>query len=87
MPLLTISLFSWLIVPKFLSVVHKKCIKTKHWKNTSPSFLQVLDPYQEQNEESAVVVMEESEKKIKSAQDTVVVVPLPVTNTLQTFTV
>ncbi|KAM9613732.1 myb-binding protein 1A isoform 1-T2 [Morphnus guianensis] len=32
--------------------------------------LDVLDPYQEQNEESAVVVMEESEKKIKSAQDT-----------------
>uniref|UniRef100_A0A8B9FDM5 MYB binding protein 1a n=1 Tax=Amazona collaria TaxID=241587 RepID=A0A8B9FDM5_9PSIT len=32
--------------------------------------LDVLDPYQEQNEESAVVVMEESDKKIKSAQDT-----------------
>ncbi|XP_009708664.1 PREDICTED: myb-binding protein 1A, partial [Cariama cristata] len=32
--------------------------------------LDVLDPYQEQNEESAVVVMEESNKKIKSAQDT-----------------
>ncbi|NXE78433.1 MBB1A protein, partial [Cochlearius cochlearius] len=31
--------------------------------------LDVLDPYQEQNEESAVVVMEESDKKIKSAQD------------------
>ncbi|NXJ62445.1 MBB1A protein, partial [Rostratula benghalensis] len=31
--------------------------------------LDVLDPYQEQNEESAVVVMEESNKKIKSAQD------------------
>ncbi|NWX19990.1 MBB1A protein, partial [Aegotheles bennettii] len=31
--------------------------------------LDVLDPYQEQDEESAVVVMEESEKKIKSAQD------------------
>ncbi|KAK4812421.1 hypothetical protein QYF61_019655, partial [Mycteria americana] len=32
--------------------------------------LDVLDPYEEQNEESAVVVMEESDKKIKSAQDT-----------------
>ncbi|XP_061211463.1 myb-binding protein 1A [Neopsephotus bourkii] len=32
--------------------------------------LDVLDPYQEQSEESAVVVMEESDKKIKSAQDT-----------------
>ncbi|XP_053941170.1 myb-binding protein 1A [Cuculus canorus] len=32
--------------------------------------LDVLDPYKEQNEESAVVVMEESGKKIKSAQDT-----------------
>ncbi|XP_062488336.1 myb-binding protein 1A [Pezoporus occidentalis] len=32
--------------------------------------LDVLDPFQEQNEESAVVVMEESDKKIKSAQDT-----------------
>ncbi|NXW62873.1 MBB1A protein, partial [Eurystomus gularis] len=32
--------------------------------------LEVLDPYQEENEESAVVVMEESDKKIKSAQDT-----------------
>ncbi|NWH61177.1 MBB1A protein, partial [Geococcyx californianus] len=32
--------------------------------------LDVLDPYQEENEESAVVVMEESGKKIKSAQDT-----------------
>ncbi|XP_071620947.1 myb-binding protein 1A isoform X2 [Heliangelus exortis] len=32
--------------------------------------LDVLDPYQEQNEESAVVVMEESDKKTKSAQDT-----------------
>ncbi|KFV97388.1 Myb-binding protein 1A-like, partial [Eurypyga helias] len=32
--------------------------------------LDVLDPYQEQNEESAVVVMEESQKKMKSAQDT-----------------
>ncbi|NXA27210.1 MBB1A protein, partial [Ibidorhyncha struthersii] len=32
--------------------------------------LDVLDPYQEQSEESAVVVMEESKKKIKSAQDT-----------------
>ncbi|NXO49234.1 MBB1A protein, partial [Aramus guarauna] len=32
--------------------------------------LDVLDPYQEQNEESAVVVMEESDKKIKSAQHT-----------------
>ncbi|KAM8991491.1 myb-binding protein 1A [Ara ararauna] len=32
--------------------------------------LDVLDPYQEQNEESAVVVMEESDKKIKSEQDT-----------------
>ncbi|NWS38321.1 MBB1A protein, partial [Probosciger aterrimus] len=32
--------------------------------------LDVLDPYQEQNEESAVVVMEESDKKIESAQDT-----------------
>ncbi|XP_033924916.1 myb-binding protein 1A [Melopsittacus undulatus] len=32
--------------------------------------LDVLDPYQEQNEESAVVVMEESDKKVKSAQDT-----------------
>ncbi|NXP43989.1 MBB1A protein, partial [Heliornis fulica] len=32
--------------------------------------LDVLDPYQEQNEESAVVVMEESNKKIKSAQHT-----------------
>ncbi|XP_065550512.1 myb-binding protein 1A [Lathamus discolor] len=31
--------------------------------------LDVLDPYQEQNEESAVVVMEESDKKIRSAQD------------------
>ncbi|NXY83003.1 MBB1A protein, partial [Alcedo cyanopectus] len=31
--------------------------------------LDVLDPFQEQNEDSAVVVMEESEKKIKSAQD------------------
>ncbi|XP_037230991.1 myb-binding protein 1A [Falco rusticolus] len=31
--------------------------------------LDVLDPYQEQNEESAVVVMEESDKKMKSAQD------------------
>ncbi|NXW44415.1 MBB1A protein, partial [Nyctiprogne leucopyga] len=31
--------------------------------------LDVLDPYQEQNEESAVVVMEESNKKIRSAQD------------------
>ncbi|XP_009317587.1 PREDICTED: myb-binding protein 1A [Pygoscelis adeliae] len=31
--------------------------------------LDVVDPYQEQNEESAVVVMEESDKKIKSAQD------------------
>ncbi|KAM6048418.1 myb-binding protein 1A [Theristicus caerulescens] len=31
--------------------------------------LDVLDPYQEQNEESAVVVMEESDEKIKSAQD------------------
>ncbi|KGL93332.1 Myb-binding protein 1A-like, partial [Charadrius vociferus] len=31
--------------------------------------LDVLDPYQEQNEESAVVVMEESKKKIKSPQD------------------
>ncbi|KFP21103.1 Myb-binding protein 1A-like, partial [Egretta garzetta] len=31
--------------------------------------LDVLDPYQEQNEESAVVVMEESGKKMKSAQD------------------
>ncbi|XP_065503071.1 myb-binding protein 1A [Caloenas nicobarica] len=31
--------------------------------------LDVLDPYQEQNEESAVVVLEESGKKIKSAQD------------------
>uniref|UniRef100_A0A663MN31 MYB binding protein 1a n=2 Tax=Athene cunicularia TaxID=194338 RepID=A0A663MN31_ATHCN len=32
--------------------------------------LDVLDPYQEQNEESAVVVMEESDKRIKSARDT-----------------
>ncbi|XP_030318389.1 myb-binding protein 1A [Calypte anna] len=32
--------------------------------------LDVLDPYQEQNEESAVVVMEESDKKTISAQDT-----------------
>ncbi|KFP86257.1 Myb-binding protein 1A-like, partial [Apaloderma vittatum] len=32
--------------------------------------LDVLDPYQEQNDESAVVVMEESDKKVKSAQDT-----------------
>lgn len=56
-------------------------------KTQVPLFLQVLDPYQEQNEESAVVVMEESEKKIKSAQDTVVDVPLPVTKALQTFTV
>ncbi|NXF29655.1 MBB1A protein, partial [Nyctibius bracteatus] len=31
--------------------------------------LDVLDPYQEQNEESAVVVMEESDKEIKSAPD------------------
>ncbi|NXX11367.1 MBB1A protein, partial [Podargus strigoides] len=31
--------------------------------------LDVLDPYQEQNEESAVVVVEESDKKMKSAQD------------------
>ncbi|NXN10081.1 MBB1A protein, partial [Indicator maculatus] len=31
--------------------------------------LDVLDPYQEQDEESAVVVMEESKKKMKSAQD------------------
>ncbi|NXD68008.1 MBB1A protein, partial [Eolophus roseicapillus] len=31
--------------------------------------LDVLDPYQEQNEESAVVVMEESDNEIKSAQD------------------
>nr|XP_009935501.1 PREDICTED: myb-binding protein 1A [Opisthocomus hoazin] len=31
--------------------------------------LDVLDPYQEQNEESAVVVMEESDKKVKSAQN------------------
>ncbi|XP_010143035.1 PREDICTED: myb-binding protein 1A, partial [Buceros rhinoceros silvestris] len=31
--------------------------------------LDVVDPYQEQNEESAVVVMEESNKKNKSAQD------------------
>lgn len=87
MPLLTILLFNWLTVLKFLSVVHKKCIQTKHRKNASPSFLQVLDPYQEQNEESAVVVMEESDKKIKSAQHTVIDVPLPVANSLQTFTV
>ncbi|NXN38906.1 MBB1A protein, partial [Rhinoptilus africanus] len=31
--------------------------------------LDVLDPYQEHNEEGAVVVVEESNKKIKSAQD------------------
>ncbi|OXB78880.1 UNVERIFIED_CONTAM: hypothetical protein H355_011285 [Colinus virginianus] len=31
--------------------------------------LDVLDPYQDQDEESAVVVVEEAEKKIKSAQD------------------
>ncbi|XP_008947458.1 PREDICTED: myb-binding protein 1A, partial [Merops nubicus] len=31
--------------------------------------LDVLDPYQEQDEESAVVVMEEADRKIKSAQD------------------
>uniref|UniRef100_A0A8C3KPV2 MYB binding protein 1a n=1 Tax=Calidris pygmaea TaxID=425635 RepID=A0A8C3KPV2_9CHAR len=31
--------------------------------------LDVLDPYREQNEESAVVVMEESNKKIKPTQD------------------
>nr|XP_047923861.1 myb-binding protein 1A isoform X1 [Anser cygnoides]XP_047923862.1 myb-binding protein 1A isoform X2 [Anser cygnoides] len=39
-------------------------------KNGLQLILDVLDPYQDQDEESAVVVMEESDKKFKSAQDT-----------------
>ncbi|XP_010189976.1 PREDICTED: myb-binding protein 1A, partial [Mesitornis unicolor] len=38
-------------------------------KKSLQLILDVLDPYQEQNEESAVVVMEEKDRKIKSAQD------------------
>ncbi|XP_051491676.1 myb-binding protein 1A isoform X1 [Apus apus] len=38
-------------------------------KRSLQLILDVVDPYQEQNEESAVVVMEESEKKNKSDQD------------------
>lgn len=57
--------------------------QNKTLKKTQVSlFLQVLDPYQEQNEEGAVVVLEESGKKIKSAQDMVTEVLLPVRNTL-----
>lgn len=55
--------------------------QNKTLKKTHLSFLQVLDPYQEQNEEGAVVVLEESGKKIKSAQDMVTDVLLPVRNT------
>lgn len=64
-----------------------KGTKTKYWKKKKNNsyFLQVLDPYQDQDEESAVVVMEESDKKFKSAQDTVIDGPLPVPNTFQTF--
>ncbi|PKU34797.1 hypothetical protein llap_14898 [Limosa lapponica baueri] len=43
--------------------------KKKKAERLNIEVLKVLDPYQEQNEESAVVVMEESNKKIKSTQD------------------
>lgn len=62
------------------------CKALKRRKN-SPSFLQVLDPYQDQDEESAVVVVEESEKKIKSEQDMVIDVALLVPNNFQTFSI
>lgn len=86
MPLLTTSSSSSLAVLKFLSVVHTKAPKqsTENKKNNS-YFLQVLDPYQDQDEESAVVVMEESDKK--SAQDMVIVGPLPLPKTFQTFAI
>lgn len=81
---LTMSAFSCLCELKFIFFVHAKALKALKKRKNSPSFLQVLDPYQDQDEESAVVVVEESEKEKKSAQDTVIDVALLVPHNVQT---
>ncbi|XP_010162444.1 myb-binding protein 1A, partial [Antrostomus carolinensis] len=67
-------LLSLLVQPSLLIRRISKSVFVRICPNLTKRGLQlildVLDPYQEQNEESAVVVMEESNKKIKSAQDT-----------------
>ncbi|NWU90150.1 MBB1A protein, partial [Upupa epops] len=66
-------LLSLLAQPSLLLRRISKSVFVRICPNLTKSGLQlildVIDPYQEQNEESAVVVMEESDRRIKSAQD------------------